>query len=107
MCIVVWRFQYYHVGSSFAIFGVTYVLYLNKMPFRVSHLSTGIKQRLHISQTNKVARDRLGIARLGAPQSSPRGARLQHAEVLIYQLVRAFHAQALFPDGVGEPLVDR
>ena len=69
--------------------------------------STGIKQRLHISQTNKVARDRLGIARLGAPQSSPRGARLQHAEVLIYQLVRAFHAQALFPDGVGEPLVDR
>lgn len=69
--------------------------------------STGIKQRLHISETNMVARDRYVIARHGAPQSSPRGVRLHHAEELNHHLVRAFHAQALFPDGVGLALVNR
>ena len=69
--------------------------------------STGIKQRLHISETNMVARDRYVLARRGAPQSSPRGARLQQAEVLNHYLVGTLHTQTLLPDGVGEPLVKR
>lgn len=53
--------------------------------------STGIKQRLHISETNIIARDRYVIAHHRAPQSSPGGARLHHVEVLMHHLVWAFH----------------